>query len=164
LQYSYFSKDIALSISPAIIRQEDEFHADTHTYEKTLKLDQRSTNGQNRRGYVLALLGFLRLEQGMYKQALSLYEDAPGFAYHQADQKLIDSILPAIAVVYFSLGDAATALFFLPPSNQQPVFPRETTSQQTAQDSSSVCSCSTSSAMMKRIYACGRSRKWYILV
>jgi DNA-binding SARP family transcriptional activator len=106
--------------------QESMFNIETDKYkeaevllQEALKLVQGSTNGQNKKAHVLALLGLLRLEQGMYKQALILYEDALGLAYHQADQKLIDSILPAIAVVYFSLGDAATALLFLTQMNQQ---------------------------------------------
>ncbi len=71
--------------------------------------------------YVLANLGFLQLEQGMYVRALMFYENALKLAYASKNQHVVHSILPNMSLVHLFLGEPASALVLLHKIEAPPV-------------------------------------------
>jgi len=81
--------------------------------QEALSLVRGSVSARGSEPHVLANLGFLQLEQGMYAQALTLYEHALEMAYNAKNQHLVQSILPNVSLAQLLLGDPSSALVWL---------------------------------------------------
>lgn len=96
-----------------IAREQGRYQEAENDLQEALALTRRSLSARVREASVLANLGFSRLEQGMYAQALTFYEDALTLESSSKNQHIIHSILVNMSLAHLFLGDATSALLLL---------------------------------------------------
>lgn len=84
--------------------------ADLH---EALALARRSVAARTCEAPVLANLGILHMDLGLYAQALTFYEDALALAYALKSRHMTHAILINISLIHLFLGDHTSALLML---------------------------------------------------